>query len=145
MRVTFREALPACSQVQRGGSGGLNQTICPSQPNTFPFLWRELNPGMQIYNWCQRRSVCVFGNRGEEPVCAAIVFSCDCRYSMYCWVCSDLCLNYSFFSQTFSYFRCDGMNWPLQVSADCLVLHVHLQCACIHSICGSSHTLKTEK
>lgn len=33
------------------------------------------------------------------------------------------------------------MNWPLQVSADCLVLHVHLQDACIHSMQGSSNIL----
>lgn len=30
MRVTFREALPAWFRVQRGGSGGLNQTVCHS-------------------------------------------------------------------------------------------------------------------
>lgn len=34
------------------------------------------------------------------------------------------------------YFQRDGMNCPLQVSADCLVLHVHLQDACIDSIYG---------
>lgn len=28
------------------------------------------------------------------------------------------------------------MNWPLQVSTDCLVLHVHLQSACIHRLMG---------
>lgn len=92
MRVTVREALSACSQVQRGGSDGLNQTICPSQPDTF--LWREPNPGMQIYTWCQKRCVCL-GVEGKI-LCAAIVFIAAYSYSMYCWVCSDLRLIFFF-------------------------------------------------
>lgn len=92
MRLTVREALSACSQVQRGGSDGLNQTICPSQPDTF--LWRKPNPGMQIYTWCQKRCVCL-GVEGKI-LCAAIVFIAAYSYSMYCWVCSDLRLIFFF-------------------------------------------------
>lgn len=118
MRVTVREALPACLQVHRGGSGGLNQTVCPSQPDTFFFLERKPNLSMYIYTWCQEGCVCVF-SLSLVTVCVAE------NAVIYVWF---------FFSCKF---QCDGMNWPLQVSADCLVLHVHLQHACIHSVPGS--------
>lgn len=71
--MTVSDVLPVGSQVHRGGSGDLNQTMCPSLPDTFLSLWRGAESRyVDLYlvplEVCLCPSMCALGSKGYEPV-----------------------------------------------------------------------------
>lgn len=76
-RVTLKEALPVWSWIQRGGSGGLDQTTCPSHPLSSWGNWvqdlylvsEEACVGVWVCSFCLH-----FFCRYSFAECAVIVF-----------------------------------------------------------------------